>query len=364
MGMIQYRFLIGRLVRQWLLHAVVVWAALTIIDTLKFLLKVQDGMQSVYTDGTPVTLWSRFADHNFGAQLVWLPVMLATLLVELNYQFIFLSKKLKVFAVTSVLCGVGCMLIMQVPNMMTGNSIFSVRSFWSLTSTVVSISGVFALYAFLYAVIRDYFHTRIVNAERRLTHSQAELAALKAQINPHFFFNTLNNMYGTALAEKAERTAQFIERLSGLMRYVIHSSKNDAIPVAQEVRFVKEYLELQRIRIPEQPNIKVIEQVFHDGGPAQIAPLLLLPFIENAFQYGVSIDHDCSINLSLSVKVQHLNMLITNRIVPGHNRKKGEGTGIPNVKKQLELLYPGRHALKIETTGGQFLVELHINLSK
>lgn len=354
----------SELLKQWLLHALVIWTTLTIIDTLKFLLKVQEGMQSVYSDGTPVTLWSRITNHNFGPQLVWLPILLATFLIELNYHLIFHSKRLKVFTATSVLCGTGCMLIMGLPNTLTGNSLLSVNKFWSMTGAAVSVTGLFSLYAFLYAITRDYFHTRIFTTERRLRHSQAELAALKAQINPHFFFNTLNNIYGTALEENADRTAQFIERLSGLMRYVIHSSQNDLIPVSHEIRFIKEYLEMQRIRIPDQPNIQVVEQVDHDGSPASITPLLLLPFIENAFQYGVSIDHECHINLKLTAKGQRLEMLVTNRIVPGHERKKGEGTGIPNAKKQLELLYPDRHQLKIEKAGGQFLVELHINLSK
>lgn len=362
--MIQHTFSTSRLLKQWLLHALAIWTTLTSIDALKFLLKVQEGMRSVYTDGTPVTLWTRMADHNFGAQPVWLPILLTTFLIELNYHLVFHTKKLKVFAATSVLCGAGCMLIMGLPNTLAGNSILSMKEFWSMTGTIVSVTGIFSLYAFLYAIIRGYFHTRIFTSERRFRHSQAELAALKAQINPHFFFNTLNNIYGTALEENADRTAQYIERLSGLMRYVIHSSQNDLIPLSHEIRFVREYLEMQRIRIPDQPNIRILEQIGYDESPASITPLLLLPFIENAFQYGVSIDHECHINLKLTVKAQHLEMLLTNRIVPGHERKKGEGTGIPNAKKQLELLYPDRHQLKIEKADGQFLVELHINLSK
>jgi|GEM_PF-638109 len=362
--MIQHRLSKPRLLRQGLLHALFLWTALTLIDTVKFFLKVQDGMQSVYSDGTPVTLWSRIASHNFGPQMVWLPILLATFLIELNYQFIFYAKKLKVFIATSVLCGMVCMLIMRLPNTLTGNSVLHAETFWSVTGATLSVTFLFSLYSLLYAISRDYFHTRIFTAERRLRHSQAELAALKAQINPHFFFNTLNNIYGTALEEKADRTAQYIERLSGLMRYVIHSSQNDLIPVSHEIRFIKEYFEMQRIRIPDQPGIQITEQIVYDGDPAQITPLLLLPFIENAFQYGLSIEHECHIDLKLTIEEQRLAMLVTNRIIPGHERKKGEGTGIPNVKKQLELLYPGRHQLRIEKAGGTFLVDLHINLTR
>ncbi len=213
------------LLKQWLLHALVIWTVVTIIDTLNFMLKVRDGMQLVYPDGTIATFLEPIADRNSGNDVIWLPVLLITFLVELNYHFLFKSKKLKVFMLTTSLsCGLSYAADDTRP---AGGRSFCPRTgSWAVIGTLIFFTSIFSLYAF-FTLLPAIIFTPGFKAEQQLRHSQAELAALKAQINPHFFFNTLNNIYGTALEENAGRTAQFIERLSGLMRYVIHSSQND-----------------------------------------------------------------------------------------------------------------------------------------
>lgn len=348
--------------KQGLLHALIAWLALNIIDVINFLVKTEAGMTLLLPDGSAQTVWDRIV-HNI-ARPDWLPILLGTLMIEANYHFVFRRKKPVIFILTSLVCAIICTLLLWAPNLWEENYPWLEKAAWVILSGFLSIFGLLFLYTLLYAITRDYIHTRIYTAETQLRHSQAELAALKAQINPHFFFNTLNNIYGTALEEKADRTARLIERLSGLMRYVVNGSQSNSIPISQEIKFVEEYLELQRIRIPNQANINIRQHVDYDGTPAHIAPLLLIPFIENAFLYGVSIDHECDIRFSLTVKEQLLKMIIANRMLPGQTVKNGHGTGIRNARKQLELIYTNRHQLKITEPDGQFLVYLKIDLNE
>jgi LytS/YehU family sensor histidine kinase len=146
------------------------------------------------------------------------------------------------------------------------------------------------------------------------------------------------------------------------MRYLVNGAQDAFVTLAQEVKFVEEYLELQRIRIPDQANVQIRQSIDYDGRPGQIAPLLLIPFIENAFMYGVSVDHECDINLRLVIKEQQLSMLITNRKLPMQRNTNGFGTGIGNARRQLELLYADQHELKITDADDQFRVDLNITL--
>ncbi len=348
-------------IKQWLMHALIAWLAVNMIDVINFLLKAETGMTLVLPDGSAFTVGDRII-HNL-TRPIWLPVLLGTLVIEVNYHLIFQQKKPWIFIGTSLLCALLCTLFFWAPHVWQEN-------FWRERTSAVVISGLLSafgllfLYTLLYTFTRDYIHTRIHTAEKKFHRAQAELAALKAQINPHFLFNTLNNIYGTALEEKAERAAELIERLSGLMRYVVSGSQTDFITVSEEIKFVEEYLALQRVRIPRQPNIKIVQQVVYDGNPTQIAPLLLIPFLENAFHYGISIDHECDVSFCLTVKERRLSMLITNRLLPSQMDAGGHGTGIRNASRQLELIYPNRHQLKITRSDEKFMVDLKIDLNE
>ncbi|GGK74390.1 hypothetical protein GCM10011405_23030 [Rufibacter glacialis] len=215
-------------------------------------------------------------------------------------------------------------------------------------------------YSFFYALVRYAFNQKLRQVETSSQHTQAELDALKAQLNPHFFFNTLNNLYGTALQEKAEKTAQSVAQLSGIMRYVLTEAQQNFTDVSHELRFLEEYLQLQRIRLPDRANMSLQTDIMYDGQPASIAPLLLIPFVENAFKYGISLEQNCFVRLRAEVKGRKLDLLVENQLLP--ERQTDHGAGIAHVRKRLELLYPRRHQLQI-SQNGTFTVSLHLDLS-
>lgn len=193
--------------------------------------------------------------------------------------------------------------------------------------------------------------------------TQAELDSLKAQVNPHFLFNSLNNIYGTALGEDSPRTAESIRQLADIVRYVMEESRKNTTDVGRELRFLDDYVELHRMRIPRQDNITIKIETHWDEVPAQILPLLLNPLIENAFKYGISMQHPCFVNIRLFIEKGILTFTAENSIVPRKTLEKGTGLGLDNVRKRLALAYPGRHTFETGPTDNEtFKVNLKILL--
>lgn len=214
-----------------------------------------------------------------------------------------------------------------------------------------------------YGLINNFIKNYKEQAALISQKSTAEIQALKAQINPHFLFNTLNNLYGTAIVEESPKTAEGIQQLAGIMRHAVESSKNDRIGIDKEVRFLHDYIEIQQIRIPKRDNIKIDYQISWDEVPAQIAPLILMTFIENAFKYGISINEKCFIDIRLSVDNQQLTFVCRNSNVQRTQIEKGTGTGIENTLKRLKLLYHNRHTININNTENIYEVFLTIDLN-
>ena len=192
--------------------------------------------------------------------------------------------------------------------------------------------------------------------------TQAELDALKAQVNPHFLFNSLNNIYGTAMLEESPRTAESIQQLSGIVRYVMEESRLQTTDIQRELRFIDDYVELQRIRLPNLGTIEITTQVNWDEQPAQIVPLLLNPLIENAFKYGISMQYLCFVRINLQVQNGTLHLITENSVLPRTNLEKGTGLGLANVRQRLALAYPDRHKLIVEEKNELFRVDLTIKL--
>ena len=157
--------------------------------------------------------------------------------------------------------------------------------------------------------------------------TQAELDALKAQVNPHFLFNSLNNIYGTAIVEDSPRTAESIQQLSGIVRYVMEESRLQTTDIQRELRFIDDFVELQRIRLPNQDNIEIKIDIEWDEKPARIVPLLLNPLIENAFKYGISMQFPCFVRIRLRVQDGTLYLTTENGVLPRTDLEKGTGLG-------------------------------------
>lgn len=189
---------------------------------------------------------------------------------------------------------------------------------------------------------------------------QAELSFLKAQINPHFLFNTLNSIYALAL-DRSENTAAAVVKLSGMMRHVISEAGNEMVDLGKEITYIRNYIELQRIRFDSSIDLELTIE----GNPAgkQIAPLILISFVENAFKHGVNPDENSKIRIGLFIHQHTLRLDVFNHKV--HVRPDNEaesGLGIDNTKNRLRLLYPDKHILTIRDTPEDFFISLTLHL--
>jgi sensor histidine kinase YesM len=198
--------------------------------------------------------------------------------------------------------------------------------------------------------------------EKEKQKAEVELKALKAQINPHFFFNTLNSIYSMAL-DKDARLPGTVLQLSDLMRYFIYGSKDNFIPLEKELTVVNDYIALQKIRSGEQLSV----QINKDGEVSEqkIAPLLLITFLENAFKHGAKgSSENTFIRLDIKVERDKLNFTVENNkgTIDEVNTGEYNGLGLENVKRQLELLYPGKHLLNIKDGKDRFVVALQLSL--
>ncbi|PHN02469.1 sensor histidine kinase [Flavilitoribacter nigricans] len=188
----------------------------------------------------------------------------------------------------------------------------------------------------------------------------AELNFLKAQTNPHFLFNTLNNLYG--LARKNDRhTAPSILKLSNIMRYILHECSASSIPLANEIKIIEDYIELERLRYNDRLRVQFERQI--DDPQHPVAPLILLAFVENAFKHGAGeARFGIDIDIALQLQSGQLDFQITNPCEGEAAEFLTKGTGLSNVCRQLELIYPDRHQLEIRPEAGKFSVYLSIDL--
>ena len=184
--------------------------------------------------------------------------------------------------------------------------------------------------------------------------AQAELAFLKAQINPHFLFNTLNNIYSLAITRN-EHTAASIMKLSNILRYVTDDVLQDFVPLVQEIDCIQDYIALQQLRLGKKTTVS-----FNlTGSPEQklIAPLVLMTFVENAFKYGISNHQASAIVIDLQVQPGSIAFRCSNALFPRKQTDR-EGIGIANTRKRLEHLYPKRHTLNITADEQFYIVDL------
>lgn len=191
---------------------------------------------------------------------------------------------------------------------------------------------------------------------------QIELRALKAQINPHFFFNTLNGIYAMSL-DKDERLSETVLRLSHLMRYFLYESKEDFVPLEKEWQVLQDYIALQQIRSDQSLKIEKIVEGEIDRQP--IAPLLLITFLENAFKHGAKGNTGPAyIWLHMKVQGKDFTFRLKNSkgLVDDIEPTNYKGVGLENVQRRLQLLYPGRHQLDIQDTAADFYITLQLQL--
>lgn len=188
--------------------------------------------------------------------------------------------------------------------------------------------------------------------------TKAELSLLKSQINPHFFFNTLNNLFGLVI-EKSDDAPNVILKLSDIMRYTIYMGKEDFVPLKEEIEYLKNYIELHKIRYQKRVDIVFSHSREIDY---QIAPLLFIIPLENAFKHGVeSITEDAYIHINIKIDAGILYFDIENNFEAKETFQTA-GIGIQNLKQRLKLLYPDKHNIKIDVKDSIYKLELKIEI--
>jgi len=198
---------------------------------------------------------------------------------------------------------------------------------------------------------------KVIKAEAEKAH--AELSFLKAQINPHFLFNTLNNIY-TLSVTNSEHTSESIMKLSNIMRYVTDEVSQDFVLLQDEINCVNDYIDLQRLRLGKKTkvNFDIKGSITHQ----RIAPLILIPFIENMFKYGISKQEESILKIELIAEAQTITLVCENKVF--HSQSKNPertGVGIANTKQRLEFIYPKKHLLNIEEKNNIFKVKLTLH---
>lgn len=207
----------------------------------------------------------------------------------------------------------------------------------------------------------------LLNLKKDLGQSTANLDFLKSQINPHFLFNALNTLYSTALQENSDRTSEGIQKLGDIMRFMLYDNFQNKISLKKELDYLRNYIEFQKLRTEINPDIQIKLDLKEPAEPLQIAPMLLIPFVENAFKHGISLMESSVIRISLDVRFRNLIFIVYNTV---HRAKKFKvekekgGIGLANVKERLNLFYPEKHDLIIREEEKDFYVELKIDFNK
>lgn len=196
-----------------------------------------------------------------------------------------------------------------------------------------------------------------------LGHKDSSLSQLKSQINPHFLFNSLNSLYGLALEESSPKTSTGIQKLSEMMRFMLRENVEDSIEVSKEIEYIENYIELQKLRVAGNDKVRLAYDI-DNACEGKITPMLIIPFIENAFKHGVSAHLDSWIDIELKCEKDSIHLNVKNS---NHRKTKSteeeSGIGLENVRQRLAMLYPNKHLFQIFDNDGSFEINLKIELN-
>jgi two-component system, LytTR family, sensor kinase len=243
------------------------------------------------------------------------------------------------------------------------------RNFMLVSATMNGFFQVFFCGPLYWLIHQRSLSTRqqLTSLQTALGSSSANLDFLRSQINPHFLFNALNTLYGTALQESAERTGEGIQRLGDMMRFMLRENIQEKILLAREIEYLRNYVALQTLRIQSSPDITISQHIDDDPNDLYIAPMLLIPFVENSFKHGISLRKPSQVAISLQVREGTLYFDVRNTV---HEKQDHDieadknGIGLENVRLRLQLLYPDKHELVVRQTALEFFVHLTVQLNE
>ncbi|MDE5643412.1 MAG: histidine kinase [Muribaculaceae bacterium] len=215
-------------------------------------------------------------------------------------------------------------------------------------------------YAFTISFVNELYRQNLLRKEMELQRDRAELAAFRAQISPHFLFNTLNSLYSLVIGTSQKAEDAFV-KFADLLKYTYSAVGKDTVPIASEIEYIGNYIDLQSIRLNRHTAVEWSHEV--DCPDTQVPPMLFLTFVENAFKYGASASDDCRISLRLELTAGVLRFSTRNRIMKHSDSFRSEmPVGIKNSRARLEGLYPSRSSLQTREADGEFLLDMTIKL--
>lgn len=332
---------------------------------------------------TAILLWRAKGDYftqaSFGTfvchNLLRLPVMILATYIVIYYllpKYIIKEKKYIQFA---LILGSGLFLATQIDQLLIKSDLMKMilnptshKQYISLTRLHPFRNSFFLLSIIGIASLIRFFKIYTEQEKRKNQLIQENLetqyAFLKAQVNPHFLFNALNNIYSMAVQKEQKDIALGLESLSGIMQYLTYESNAKQVPLTKEIELLKNYIDIEQLRFDDTDDTTISFNVTGDLTNKEIAPVILLPLVENAFKHGVKPDQKCLISIKLVLKENTLNFTIKNTLFDfGDKEIKGKGIGLQNVKKRLELQYSGNYVLKTEKVEGYFYTALDIQLA-
>lgn len=240
--------------------------------------------------------------------------------------------------------------------------------YYTFINPIAILKNTFLLFSILGIVTAVQFFNYTLKQQRQIHALQeeklkTELSFLRSQINPHFLFNIFNNMYSLASRNGQDELAKALSGISGLMRYITYESNVPYVPVHKEVQLLQSFIELQRLRIGESEEALINFKTEGELNHSYIAPVLLLPLVENAFKHGLTPGQPSLIDIHLKVKGNQLTFEVKNRI-PSAITKSVGGVGLSNLKKRLHNIYADKHQMEIVEEKDNFKVCLSIHLNQ
>lgn len=241
-----------------------------------------------------------------------------------------------------------------------------------LSPGVIDLEGVmsiFLIYFFIAGsvtvikITKDWLKTQKSTVEIEKTNIQTELKYLKAQINPHFLFNTLNNLYALTL-KKSDKAPDIVIKLSEMLRYMLYECNEKRVPLMKEIKYIQNYIELEKLRQGDKANINF--EIKGEIRDQKIAPFMFIPFLENSFKHGLNRGiNDGFVNIRLEVQPDEVHFEIENNkpqmnMLP--DARKVGGIGLINVERRLNLIYPGAHQLRLQDSPDIYKVSLDLTL--
>lgn len=232
------------------------------------------------------------------------------------------------------------------------------------TQTVWFLFLVVTCFSLVIELIFELFRQILASQELAAQKDKAELALYKAQINPHFMFNTLNTLYGLMLSRSELAESAFV-KFSSILRYMYEQTERELISIGDEMEYLRQYVDLQKLRLNIHTSVALMEDI--DDESVMVPPMLFINFVENAFKYGTSPDTDCTVEIEVVLHSWLLKFRTLNSIIRKGGEKgetKVSGIGIENCRKRLQLLFPDRFELLASGQDGIYKVELTIHLKE